>query len=108
MMLRRYYKKGVKYKYTISDSYLEKLIVDRGIDEATRIDNASYDIILDSGEEKVWFDDCCNRIMQNPRFYLDNLDKLATFKVNYTKMFPEKILYKTKTFINKRNGKVKS
>lgn len=34
-------------------------------------------------EEKRYFFDICDRIIANPRFYLDNLDELSTFKVSF-------------------------
>ena len=83
MKIRRYYKKGQKFKYTISDEYYEQLVKERGITEANRIDNASKEIILESIEEEhSWFQDCLHRVYNNPRWYLDNLDYLPTFSVD--------------------------
>tara|TARA_Y100000310_G_C20694785_1_gene824824 strand:- start:3433 stop:3717 length:285 start_codon:yes stop_codon:yes gene_type:complete len=92
MRLRRYYKKGVKYKYTISEKYLSYLIERYGDEKAARIDNASFEIILESiEEEKAWLEDCCARIIANTRWYLDNLDKLPTFTIHKKALFPKKI-----------------
>ena len=91
MKIRRYYKKGVKYKYTICDEYLKTLIKEKGVEEANRIDNASYELLLTSKEEmNDWFNDCLNRVITNPRFYLDNLDSLMTFKVRIQDIFPKR------------------
>jgi len=89
MMIRRYYKKGVKYPYTICEDYLSTLVTERGSSEANRLDNASYEIVLTSLEEqKDWFFDCLQRVISNPRYYLDNLDKIPTFKVRIKEIFP--------------------
>jgi len=89
MRIRRYYRRGEAYKYTISDVYYDKLIKKYGIDKASMIDNASYDIILDNDEEeKNWFFDCLSRVQSNTRWYLDNLDYLPTFKISIKKIFP--------------------
>ncbi len=90
MKIRRYYNRGVKYKYTISDEYLEKLKKERGVSQADSLDNASYEILLETKEEeKEWFFDCLNRVYSNPRYYLDRIGKLPTFKVHIKKIFPE-------------------
>jgi len=82
MRLRRYYKKGMKYPYTISEEYLAKLINTKGLEQANKIDNASYELILESDEEQVsWFTDCLIRVIKDPRYYLDNLNNLYEFKV---------------------------
>ena len=94
MILRRYYRRGQKYDYTISDEYLEELKnnVDYPEERIMKIDNASYDIVLQTPEEEYeWFMDSCNRVLANTRWYLDNVDKVATFRVNYSRIFPEKI-----------------
>lgn len=92
MKIRRYYKKGIKYKYTISDEFYQKLILEKGQEVADKIDNADKEIVLQSPEEEIsWFNDCCNRVRARPRWYLDNLDWLPTFTVNITDIFPHKI-----------------
>ncbi len=91
MRLRRYYMKGVKYPYTINDSYLKKLVIEKGEVEAALIDNANYEIILESEEEeKKWFFECLQRVQNNTRYYLNNIDKLPVFKVHIRKIFPKK------------------
>lgn len=40
-------------------------------------------IILSKDEQRIWFDDCINRVMGDTRFYLDNLEYLPSFKVNW-------------------------
>ena len=91
MIVRRYYKKGFPYKYTINKKYLKKLREEKGEEEASRIDNASYEIILTTKEEqRKWFFECLYRVRCNPRFYLDNLDLLCEFKVNIRDIFSNK------------------
>ena len=88
MRIRRYYKKGGKYPYTWSDEYLAEMQKKLGRDKAERIDNASYEILLESPqEEREWFDDCCLRIINNPRWYLDHLESLPTFYVKMENIF---------------------
>jgi len=90
MYLRRYYKKGMKYKYTVTEAYLFELIDTLGESEASKIDNASYEIILESPEEeKAWFFECLERVRRSTRWYLENLDAIPTFKVNMSKIFPK-------------------
>ena len=82
--------KGVEYKYTWSDEYFQRMIREKGEKEALRIDNANYEIILESDEEeRSWFFDSCNRVLENTRWYLDNLDRIPTFRVNIKKLFPK-------------------
>jgi uncharacterized protein YdiU (UPF0061 family) len=91
MILRRYYKMGQKYKRTYTDEYVDEMKEKLGDEEASNIDNAEYEIVLESLEEqKSWFFDGCRRVMENPRWYLDNLDKIPTFRVKITEIFPEK------------------
>lgn len=92
MRIRRYYKKGIMYAYTISDEYLERLKEEKGEMIAAKIDNASYEILLDTlEEERAWFFECCSRVLNNPRWYLDNADMIPTFKVHHKQLFPDKI-----------------
>lgn len=87
MKLRRYYRRGIKYPYTVSKAYLNKISEEKGALEAHRIDNAEYEIVLSEGEQKSWFFDCLRRVMSNPRFYLDNLEFLSEFRVNYSVVY---------------------
>lgn len=92
MHFRRYYPRGTKYKYVLSDQQFEDLVKKNGLDYAMVRDNAYYEIQFDSIEEqKQMLIDCCDDIIQNTRFYLDNLDKIPEFKVNYRQVFPETI-----------------
>jgi hypothetical protein len=34
-------------------------------------------------QEKQYFNDVCDRIIKNPRFYLDNLESLSVFRVSF-------------------------
>jgi hypothetical protein len=40
-------------------------------------------LFMDVKEEHEYFDEVCERIIRNPRFYLDNLDYLHTFRVGW-------------------------
>lgn len=40
-------------------------------------------IILSPSEQETWYNDCVNRVINDTRFYLDNLDFLPSFKVNW-------------------------
>lgn len=83
MRIRRYYKRGTSYPYTYSEEYLAKVVEEKGEIEAARLDNASYEIILETiEEEENWFNECLARVYENPRWYLDNIDFLPTFKVH--------------------------
>ncbi len=98
MYIRRYYKKGLRYPYTVNDAYKEVLIEKYGELRADKIDNADYEIILEGIEEEAqWFHDCCKRVMANTRWYLDNLDKLATFSIHTKEVCPFKTTNNTKT-----------
>ena len=92
MYLRRFYRAGTKYGRTYTDEYIEKLISQVGDEEAKRIDNATYSLVLETKEEeKSWFFDCCQRVIENPRWYLDNLEYLSVFTVHIKDIFPEKV-----------------
>jgi len=89
MRIERFYRKGLKYPYTVSEKYYKQLQKEG----REYIDNALQGIVLESDEEeREWFFDCCQRVINNPRFYLDNLDRLCTFRVGIKKIFPDKIL----------------
>ena len=93
MQLIRFYRKGSKPKYTVSEEYLKTL----KSQNREFIDNASVAIVLDTDEEeKIWFNECLNRVYNNPGYYLRNLDSLMTFRVNIKKIFPDKIMMKEK------------
>ena len=40
-------------------------------------------LFMDKEDELSYFNEVCDRIIKNPRFYLDNLDKLDTFVVSF-------------------------
>jgi hypothetical protein len=86
MHLRRYYKKGHKYKYMITDDELYEIKRLKGQVEADNIDNAHYDLILDNEEEmRDWLKQSCNKILKDPLYYFHNLEKLTTFNTRITK-----------------------
>jgi hypothetical protein len=44
----------------------------------------SIQLVFDSREEEqAFFDECCERIRKNTRWYLDNLETLTQFRVNW-------------------------
>jgi hypothetical protein len=82
MHLRRFYKKNQHYDYKIPDEELYKIKKERGEKHSNKLDNASYEIILDNKEEEtIWLNETCNKIISNPLYYFDNLDKLTTFRL---------------------------
>jgi len=86
MHLRRYYKKGYSYDYKITDEELYEIKRIKGQEEADRMDNAHYDLILDNDEEmKVWLEQSCNKIIKDPLYYYYNIDKLTTFNTRILK-----------------------
>lgn len=54
-------------------------------------------MFMDINEEHCYFDEVCTRIINNPRFYLDNLNELNVFRVSWIKYKPEhKMFVKSK------------
>lgn len=91
MFIRRFYRCGFKYNRTYTDEYIKDLIEKLGEEEAMNIDNAEYAIVLENPEEeRIWFFESCQRVLDNTRWYLDNLENVPTFKVNVKNIFPEK------------------
>lgn len=41
-------------------------------------------------EEKAYYEETLERVIKNPRFYLDNLDELHTFRVSFLNYKPLK------------------
>lgn len=58
--------------------------------------NTSYDmenklwLFMSKDEERAYFNEVCDRIINNPRFYLDNLDDLSVFRCSFISYAPEK------------------
>jgi len=90
---RRYYPAGSKPKVTYSDEYIEEC-EKNGI----RVnDNAQYEIIYDNtwvydmDNERITteqidaYEDCLLDVFSRPRWYLDNLDRLKEFRVNWNR-----------------------
>jgi len=93
MRLVRFYRAGIKYGKTYTDDYINKLKEQVGDEEARNIDNANYALVLESlEEEKSWFFDCCQRVIANPRWYLNHLDELTVFSVRIKEIFPNKVM----------------
>ncbi len=94
MKLIRFYRAGIKYGRTYTTEYINQLRKQVGEKEARQIDNANYALLLDSlEEEKAWFFDCCQRVIANPRWYLDHLDQVTVFSVKIKEIFPKKVPY---------------
>ena len=83
MYIRRYYPKGNTYNKTLSNEYFNQLVEENGLDFALYQDNANYEIIFESKKErKEYIKHSYEKVMANPRWYLDNLDKLPTFSIH--------------------------
>jgi len=88
MMYRRYYPKGSKPRYVLSDEQFEKLVQVHGFELALEKDTACVEVITESSEEAIQLmNEGCDRIINNTRWYLDNLDKIPTFKMRYTDFY---------------------
>ena len=46
-------------------------------------DKLKQEILLSRPEQESWYKDCLNRVLDNPRWILDNLEYLNEFKVNW-------------------------
>ena len=81
----RFYKRGHKYRYTMSDKYYRELEGKRSREEMYFVDNAHYNFkITDIEEQQSFFVDCLNRIREEPRYYIENINKLCKIKLNLT------------------------
>lgn len=90
MKYRRYYSRGSNHKYVNSEEQFEKMVGVYGFEAAVELDNANIEIVPETNEEHIkLFNDSCERVMNNTRFYLDNLDKVATFVINIKKIHPK-------------------
>jgi len=77
MYIRRFYRKGIELPHTFSDKYFEQMVEDYGLNKALAIDNAQYEIIFESRKERNdYFWQSAQRVIDNPRYYLDNLDNI--------------------------------
>jgi hypothetical protein len=54
-------------------------------------------MFMDAEEEKEYVEECYERVIDNPRFYLDNLERLDMFRTRYKRYKPYKD-YKSETF----------
>lgn len=97
MNVRRYYDRRKKYDRVILPEvndvtqYLA-IMESKGYEKeaALAIDNAEYEVLLTLDEEDTWMEDCLNRVIENPRWYLDNLEHLTTFRVHKLHLYPNK------------------
>jgi hypothetical protein len=91
LKFRRYYPKGSKHKFVINDEQFKTLVDTYGQEEALERDNASLELIPESKQEmKEAFFNSCDNVLKNTGFYLNNLDKIPTFGVNISEIFPKK------------------
>jgi hypothetical protein len=87
LKLRRYYDRRKKYSTTYREEYLKEL--EKKGAPVDLIDNAEVEMILSKEEEESYYEDCLQRVLNNPREVLDNLEKLPEFRVswkNYRKL----------------------
>lgn len=103
MNYRRYYPRGSKKAYVLSDEQFDKMVKDLGFEAAVEKDNAQIELVPESVDEALtFFHESCENVIRNTRFYLENLDKIPTFKLRYTDLYMEldKNSAKTENFIN--------
>jgi len=80
----RYYPKGSKHKFVLSEEQFDEMVKTMGLEEAMERDNACIRLIPETDEEALrMFNESCERVIANPRFYLDNLDIIPTFSMRY-------------------------
>lgn len=92
MKYKRFYPPKSKNKFVWSDEQFKEMVAIYGMDTAVEMDTAYIQLVPETVEEhKQLFNDSCERVLLNTRFYLDNLDKIPTFNVSITKVFPEMI-----------------
>lgn len=81
MKFRRYYLKGVKYERTLSPEYFDELVSLYGVEYAIEQDTAEYELFFEDREEyDDYLQDSYLKVMNNIRWYLDNLDKVPVFE----------------------------
>lgn len=104
MYIRRYYKKGKEIRgKTISDEFFKKLVDSKGIETALFMDNANYDIIFESEEERTqYLNDSYNRVIENIGWYLQNLEEVPTFSAS------QFIYYENMSCFTPEGGKINS
>lgn len=88
MILRRYYRKGIKYAYYYKphiQSYHELLqyAKDHPQSPVMDYDNAEYEYILSSEEQDSFWLQGIKLVMTRTRWVLDNLDDIPEFKVRW-------------------------
>lgn len=86
MILRRYYRRGVKYGYYFHPeikTYHELLEYadSHPDDKVLEYDNASYEMILSKEEQESYWKESIRKIMLNTRYVLDHLDDYFEFRV---------------------------
>jgi hypothetical protein len=89
---RRYYRKGVKYPYTVTEEEYDQY-VNTGEVDIEALDNAETEILLTPDEQVAWYGDCLLRVEKEIEYYLHNLDCCPEFRVgwnNYSKRYEKK------------------
>ena len=88
MNYRRYYPKGSKKTFVINDEQFNKMVKDLGFERAVDKDNADIELIPEDDKEQIdMFFKSCDNVLRYTRFYMDNLDKIPTFRVNYALIY---------------------
>ena len=79
MYIRRYYPRGVELTKTFTDDYFNSLVIKYGIEKALLYDNASYEIIFETDEERdEYVTKSYERVYANPRWYIENIENIPT------------------------------
>ena len=98
MNIRRYYGKHNRNRHqwfpeihNLDDYLTQMATLGYDNDGAMNVDTADYEIIISDDEANSWYFDCLQRVIDNPRWYLDNLETLPTFRVDIMKIFPNVI-----------------
>lgn len=80
MEIRRYYPRGYVGK-TYSDEYIAAL-KEKGVN-TDAIDTAKEKLILTPEEQRKLYNQCCDMILNDTRWVLDNLESLYEFQVDF-------------------------
>lgn len=47
-------------------------------------------LFMSYDEEQAYYEEVLQRVINNPRFYLDHLDELSVFRCSFIHYYPEK------------------
>ena len=84
MQLRRFYKRGGKYGYYLTDIQISNMR-DEDVDEEyiDTLDNSETEILLTPPEQITWYMNSLISVIKDPAYYLENLDFITEFKVGW-------------------------